>query len=230
MTTPPIGSFPVHVLADWQDAEFSAWSLGGAWNVNGFSALRGGGHTALWNGANGVGIYPNQSVDPDYVGAGTAKDDVATSPTVDLSLFPSADDWTFRFRFWFRPNSTAPTLGGDEHVPTEELRFILAPSASNAVEVVDLLDSPTELSWLGGSPWWYEQIITPKRAVQEAIAGDSALEIKLSFRVGARDATDFGIGIERVFVEVLRASLTDDESDPLEIAHYPGYTRFRQIT
>lgn len=221
-----IEDFPPRVVADWQSSDFSAWTLGGAWNVNNFSALRGGGYSALWNNANGVGVYPNQSVDPDYIGAGTAKDDVATSPTIDLSLFPAGEFW-FRFRVWFRPNTTAPTYSGFEANPPEELRLILAPSGGvDPIEAdPNLIDDATELSQLGGSPWWYEKIVTPERAIQDAIAADSALAIKLSFRVGPRDATDYGVGIERVFVEAYRGELVDAVSDTLAVQYFPGLVR-----
>lgn len=223
--TSAIEEFPPGIVADWQSSGFSSWALGGAWNVTNFSALRGGGFSALWNNANGVGVYPNQSVDPDYIGAGTAKDDTASSPSIDLSLFPAGEFW-FRFRVWFRPNASPPTYGGFAANPPEELRLILDPSAADPIEAdPNLLDDAVELSRLGGSPWWYEKVVTPTRAVQDAIAGDSALVVKLSFRVGPRDTTDFGIGVERLFVEAYRGELVDAVSDTLAVQYFPGLAR-----
>ena len=233
-----------YVVADWRNEDFAGWSLPdplALWTLSPFSSLAKGRNT-LWHHTAGTGTFPNQSVDPDFVG--TRDVDLVDSPQVDLSPFTSS---SFRFRVttWFRPEHVAPSLSGeDQEAPRVEL---FAVTGDGATHFVGRLDSPIldpdgvtvskELSRVGGDAgnanvgvdgkWWFSQVCTPVREVQDAVLGDALVSLRLALHCGQRDATGYGTGVERVCLDILRGG-QDDASAEFAVNLHRSYINSRR--
>lgn len=217
-----------YLVGSWQGPEFlsAGWGLpdpGAKWTSSSFSSLVRGRET-LWLHTAGTGTFPAQTVDPDY--NGVAYVHLVDSPSFDLSPFPSADDWHFRVRIWWRPSHILATLGGVEQEP--ETFDVYACVAGEYILVgrleqplLDPAAEPTavELSRVepdGGDArigadgaWWYEQLLTPPAETQ-AFALGSSTSLRFAVSTPECDASGFGIGVERVAVEILRGPVAYD--------------------
>lgn len=225
-------SLPPHVVQEYRGANFSGWTLGGQWRAHDFDSLQKGA-SALWHNSGGTGIFPSQSVDPDYISGGTQDQDTALAdPKPDLTPFTDPtgagaheDFWTAYFRLWYRPNHVVPSiLSGDQQheqlslwidTGTELLEIGAFDNFTTAESAEAQARELSRVGGDGGDPrigadgkWWYEQIMVPKEAHQALILGISP-ELRLILDVNERDASDFGLGIERLTVEIVRGNVND---------------------
>lgn len=211
-----------YVVDQWQGPDFSAWTTPSLWNITDFSSLIKG-KTTLWYQTPVTGAYPNHLTDPDYVAGDT--NDIAVAPAVDLTKFPSADDWHIRVRMIWRPSHIAPTLSG---TPQPEMLTLVADPGSGQIILGELEQpfisppsSPASLSLSriegdAGDPrvgadglWWYTQVVTPLKAVQEQLLGQASVALGLSMKAAPRDATGYGVGVEKVVIEMMRGPSPD---------------------
>ena len=180
------------IQADW-----ASWTLAGFWQVSNFSALCDS--YGLWFGQNGVGTFPNHTVDMEYVGAADA---IARSPSLDLSDIDSSV-YSVHARVWYRPNKLSPTPGSDEVV---SLRYNIG---AGDVTIASFLDgSSVEFSRveadadprIADGQWWREQVFeVPPAAFTASVNFNVLFDVN-----GAYTNTDFGMGITRFALEVTR--------------------------
>lgn len=236
-----------YLAAEWRNVDFAAWTLpdGAAlWKVaSPFDSLVKG-KTALWYHNLGTGVFPKQTVDPDYDSLARISD-VVESPVFDLSAFGSSDDWHFRVRAWWRPEHVLPSLGGTDQSPD---RFYVYAVTGGIDHLVGEFDQPildpanavnaVELSRVepqAGNPnvgadglWWYEQLFTPKRVVQDPVIGQNSVRLRLVLQSAARNASGYGVGVERVAVEIMRGGYVDPEGAVFPINLHRSYINSRR--
>lgn len=233
-----------YVAAEWRSEDFSVWTLpdpAALWVFDRFSSLHKGDRT-LWHHTSGTGTFPAQTVDPDFVG--TRDLDLVDSPTFDLSSFPSADDWHIVTRIWWRPEHVLPSLGGVDQPPPRLELYALANSVYHFVGVLDqpILD-PTndttsrELSRVAPDAgnanvgalgqWWYEQQLAATSAVQAALLGQT-VSLRLALACADRDATGYGVGVEKISIEILRGAVAEAEFEDFPVHLHRSYTNSRR--
>lgn len=197
VATPDVRTLDPYIVAEYcTQSEWNTWTIAGLWQKSNFSALCDS--DGLWFGQNGVGVFPNQSVDMDYIGAASAS---ARSPSLDLSgIDPAIYD--VKVRVWYRPNKVAPSPGSPEAVT---IRYDIG---GPAVAFGTFETANTELSRvepdadprIGDGRWWEQEDFSVPAAALTA-----ATEFVIRFGVsGTYTSTDFGFGVTLFQVIVTR--------------------------